>query len=324
MKQDRATELERIKRDADLRAVAAWLGYEEDHRASDRNHTAMRLGDHKLMIAVNRESGHWCWSDNQGNHGTAIDLVQAVRGGSLGEIRKALRPFIGESSPHPRFDRSRRGAEVKPRPPRGDAGKAKAEWDEAEASARSVFLEKSRGLPAEVLADARFADCFRVDARHNAVFPYRSSWELVAVERRNRAPQGSDRSFKSYTAGAVPGVWLSNTTPADSRLVIVESPIDAMSFHALQGDPRTRYLALRQGCSPEDLAAAVKDMPAGVVIVAATDADAQGRKYAQEICELARAAGYEAEVLEPDAKDWNEQLLQKQQQEEEPEPSLGV
>jgi len=304
--------------------VAAWLGFQEDRRASDQNHTAMRLGDRKLVIGINRESGHWCWSDNQGSHGTAIDLVQQLKGGSLGDVRRHLRPFIDQGTTRPRIDAKLFEPRPKPRPTKADAAKARAEWEATGETNRSVFLEKSRGLDPDVLADPRFAGCFRVDERHNAVFPYFSRGELVAVERRNRAPKGSERTFKSYTAGAVPGVWLSNSTPADTRLVVCESPIDAMSFHALQGDDQTRYLAIRQGYDPRDLAEAIRAMPEGALIVAATDDDPQGRKYAQEVILAAREAGYSAQEMLPEGKDWNEDLTLANHQGDLPGQSMGA
>lgn len=254
MSRNRANELEDFKAQADLREVAAWLGFQEDRKASDRNHTVMRdPSGRKLVVGINADTGHWCYSDNQGGHGTAIDLVQQVKGGTLGEVRRHLRPFIGAPERRPEIDRAAYEPKPKPRPTKGKALQAKAEWETANVTGRSVFLEKSRGLAAITLADPRFAGTFRVDERQNAVFPYWHGGDIVAVERRNRPPQGSDKSFKGYTAGAVPGVWVSQAKPDDRRLVVVESPIDAMSFHQMHGDGKTRYVALRQGYDAKDL-----------------------------------------------------------------------
>ncbi|MQX38528.1 LPD7 domain-containing protein [Roseospira navarrensis] len=52
----RVAELDAFKTDIDLRRFAAHLGYAEDVRASDRNHTVMRNGDHKLIIGINAKA----------------------------------------------------------------------------------------------------------------------------------------------------------------------------------------------------------------------------------------------------------------------------
>lgn len=60
----------------------------------------------------------------------------------------------------------------------------------------------------------------------------------------------SEKSFKSYTAGAIPGIWTSNASPADTRLVITESPIDAMSHWEMlppEDQAVTRYAVIRAG-----------------------------------------------------------------------------
>ncbi len=310
----RADDLNDLKAKVDLREVAAWLGFSEDFRASDRNHAVMRNSTgHKLVIGINAETGHWCFSDNLGNHGTAIDLVRLIKGGTWGELFHDLRLFTGPMEGHPQIDGGSWEPKPRPKATRGNSIQAKLEWESSNISGRSIFLEKSRGLVPATLAETRFAGTFRVDERQNAVFPYWHAGELVAVERRNRPPQGSDKSFKAYTAGAVPGIWVSRAQPDDRRLVVVESPIDAMSFHQFYGDDHTRYVALRQGYDVKDLEAVIKAMPSGAEIVAGTDLDVQGRKYAIEVRMAALRAGYSFQFEEPPlgAKDWNAALAQK-------------
>lgn len=134
---------------------------------------------------------------------------------------------------------------------------------------------------------------------------------IVGTERRDRPPAGSDRSFKTYTAGAAPGIWTSNTSEGDRQLVIVESPIDAMSHWQLSSaEDRavTRYAAIRSGFRDEDLEALIEAMPADAVIIAAGDPDAAGDGYTTKILATARRVGRACRDERPEGGDWNDVL----------------
>lgn|GEM_PF-3631289 len=308
-------ELEKFKTEIDLRELAASLGYTEDRGASDQNHTVMRGGAaaaHKLIIGVSK-SGHWVWSDNRGKAGTVIDLLRNM-GMSLGAVRKHLRPWVGDPAARPTFDRQRYEPKSRPKPSEGNEIQALAEWEMANSTGRSVFLEKSRGLAPETLASDRFAGTFRVDSQHNAVFAYRDgSEEIFGVEKRNRPAPGSEKSFKVYTAGAKPGIWCSAERPEDRRLVIVESPIDAMSHWQLLPPKEqilTRYAAIRAGFADDDLASIIGRLSVGAEVVSACDPDPAGDAYTSKIRAIAERTGRPFREERPDGGDWNE-VLQK-------------
>lgn len=308
---NRRQDIERLKTEIDLCAVAATLGFVEDAKAGDRNHTIMRHPDgSKLIIGVS-QSGHWVFSSNIGDRkGTVIDLVQWRTGASVTEALARLRQWHRTPETKP-WDTSAYSPRPKPRPIKGNGLQAIQEWESANRTSRSVFLEKSRGISPETLASPRFADTFRVDDRQNAVFPYRTKDGLVGTERRNRPSPGSDRSFKAYTAGAVPGIWTSNASTADTRLVIVESPIDAMSHQELSPPEEratTRYVAIRNGCADDDLEAVIRSMPVGAVVVAACDRDPAGDGYTAKIRALAEGMGRDFSDERPQAGDWNDIL----------------
>lgn len=308
-------ELERFKTEIDLRELAASLGYAEDRAASDRNHTVMRGGAaaaHKLIIGLS-QSGHWVWSDNHGKAGTAIDLLRSL-GMSLGAVRKHLRPWIGDPASRPTFDRRRYEPKPRPKPSEGNEMKARAEWENANSTGRSVFLEKSRGLAPETLASDRFAGTFRVDSHQNAVFPYLDgSGTILGIEKRNRPASGSEQSFKVYTAGAKPGIWCSAERSEDRRLVIVESPIDAMSHWQMLSPEEqavTRYAAIRAGFADDDLASTIGRLSVGAEVVSACDPDPAGDAYSSKIRAVAELIGRPFREERPDGGDWNE-VLQK-------------
>jgi hypothetical protein len=202
---------------------------------------------------------------------------------------------------------------------KADALRAIAEWDRANITTRSAFLEKARGIDSTTLGSDRFRGTFRVDERQNAVFPYRTQEGLVGIERRNRPPAEGQKSFKLYTAGGVPGIWTPNTTPTDTRLVVVESPIDAMSHWQMlppQLQAVTRYAAIRQGFKEADLGALIDAMPSGSAIIAACDADRAGDDYNALIRRLTPDDRISVVEVPPVGKDWNDALRLQRREEE--------
>jgi len=99
---------------------------------------------------------------------------------------------------------------------------------------------------------------------------------------------------------------------------VCEAPIDALSLAALEGvRADTLYVATTGGMGPLTLAcldALLQELAArpGSVLVAATDADQAGDRYAARLAELALAAGVRSERLRPmhGLNDWNDHLKQ--------------
>ena len=95
-----------------------------------------------------------------------------------------------------------------------------------------------------------------------------------------------------------------------------ESAIDALSLAAIECEPRdTLYLATAGGMGPATIAALqhlLQDLmtsPAGILI-AATDADTAGRRYAGRLQDLATEVGVRfGAILPPNGlNDWNDAL----------------
>lgn len=307
---NRADEVIRFKTDIDLRVIATTLGFTEDTKAGDRNHTVMRHADGtKLIIGVS-QAGDWVFSSNAGAKGSVIDLLKWRQGLNLGECRKHLRPWFRDPLHHPQSGVSE-VSRSKPQPMRSNTLRAISEWDHANQTTRSVFLERNRGIALEVLASDHFIDTFRVDERQNAVFPYHTRDGLVGTERRNRPPVGSDRSFKAYSTGAAPGIWLSNAKPTDTRLIVVESPIDAMSHWQLlppEQKATTRYAAIRNGFNDEDLVTVIANLPAGAIVSSACDRDPAGDNYTAKIKSITERNERIYDEDRPPKGDWNEVL----------------
>ena len=125
---------------------------------------------------------------------------------------------------------------------------------------------------------------------------------LTGIEMRGPAwrgfsPGGSKTLFRlpGGVAPLVPGA--ATCPPRPSRLCVTEAPVEAMSLAALEGSrPGTLYLAVAGGMGPETITAlehllAERSGDPAAVLVAATNADAPGERYAEQLAELAGAAG---------------------------------
>jgi len=299
-------ELERFKSQINLSEFAASQGYVLDKRASSRNSAVMRHPDgDKIIIARNEASGDWIYFSvrDDSDNGTVIDFLQNRGGGSLGMIRKTLRGWRGSPRPEglqiPMFARDLV-------PVSRDRSVVMREWEQARVCTSLPYLT-GRGLGPDVLALPRFADCFRVDRRNNALFPHYDKEGLCGYEVKNKG-------FTGFAPGGTKGLWFSKAFPSDRQLVLAESAIDAFSYHVLHPDDLwTRYMSTGGELNPQQpalLRGAMEKLPPGAVVLLAFDYDEGGEKLAEEVKAIA-PAGRELRRILPEAgpgKDWNEML----------------
>lgn len=312
----RAEELDYIKR-LDLRIVAGEFGYTLNSKRSSRGSAVMDhpSGD-RILIAV-APDGHYVWcSVHEQAGGTCIDLWQRHRGGSLGEVRAALRPFLGgpgsvpEGTPPLPSDRAQKSTLPELRPLARDVLGVRARYETFRPmDGHHPYLCEERKLPREILVLPRFADRLRVDERGNAVFPHFNEDGLCGWEARNRG-------FVSFAAGGIKGLWCSVPAKDDDRLVIAESAIDALSYAAITGDGRARFVSFSGGMNasqPALLGRAMARMPAGSVIIAAVDNDEAGDGYLVRLEQVFAEVGrddlrYVMDRPTARGSDWNDAL----------------
>jgi hypothetical protein len=304
-------ELERFKTGVNLSEFAASRGYALDRRESSRNSAVMRHPDgDKIIIAKNEASGDWIYfsiRDDRDN-GTVIDFLQNRGGGSLGEVRKTLRAWLG--SPRPAVQVSLFVRDLVP--VSHDHAAVKAEWERARVCLSLPYLT-SRGLGPDVLILPRFAGCVRVDRRNNALFPHYDKDGLCGYEVKNKG-------FTGFAPGGIKGLWFSKAFSTDRQLVLVESAIDAYSHQVLHPDELwTRYMSTGGEFSPQQrgnleleqpglLRGAMEKLPAGAVVLLAFDDDEPGEKLVEEVKAIAPAGRELRRVLPDHAKDWNKML----------------
>lgn len=314
----RADELEQIKR-LDLRVLAAeLLGYTVCVRKSSRGSTAMDGPDGGRILIGLAGDGHYVFYAVKGQaSGSIIDLYQHHHpGASIGEVRKAVRPFLEggmgtvPGAPPHRFPVSLLSGLGPLRPIEKDLLGVRARYAGFEpVGSYHRYLCAERGLPVAVLAEPRFAERIRVDERGNAIFPHFNADGLCGWEARNSG-------FMSFAAGGIKGLWCSVPAENDDRLVIAESAIDALSYAAIRGAARARFVSFSGGLNsgqPELLVRAMDRMPAGSRIIAAVDNDEAGDRYVDRLGELVDGLGREDLVFLEDrpverGDDWNDAL----------------
>jgi hypothetical protein len=299
-------ELDAFKTQIDLRLYAAAQGYQLDPRESWRGSAVMRLGGRggdKIIIKRN-SNGHYVFFSvrDDADNGTIIDFIQKRQHLSLGGVRQALRPWIGRppSPALPLF------------PAMEKVGKDRRQVERAFAAmdpdAERPYLTVTRGLPSGLTQVPRFRECARLDAHGNVMFPHFDEHGLCGFELKNR-------DFTGFAAGGDKGLWVSNESPRDRRLVFCESAIECLSHATLFPDLATRYASIGGKPNPRQpalITTAVTKMPASSAIVAAMNADPDGRALVEIVrvaFDRAALASRSFTVQEPTAhNDWNDAL----------------
>jgi hypothetical protein len=163
---------------------------------------------------------------------------------------------------------------------------------------------------------ARVADAIREGPCGSAWFAHRDGAGLLTgIEMR-----GPD--YRNFSAGGdktlfrLPGFRLPGAPGRLTRVAVCEAAIDAMSLAAIERErDDTLYAATAGGMGPATIVALQQILqvlatdPAGTLI-AATDADAAGRRYAARLQEMAAEAAVRFDaILPPDGlNDWNDAL----------------
>ena len=258
-------------------------------------------GDH-IVIKVQADGAYTFFSPTSDRKGSIYDFIMWQENcdfqGAAEKIRYLLgqqleRSFQATPSPeHKKFDR--------------EAVK------KLKVMSFSKYLE-SRGIHDTLLQHGRFKGTILIDEHNNAVFPHCKDSQIVGYVKKNY-------KFSGFSEGGEKLLWKSNQFPEDTRLVVCEAAIDALSFATmLSENPKhkerfyhTRFISIDGGMSPaaeNALRSEVAAMPEKAVIEAAFDNDSQGEKYTAKLQQICTECKREMTVARPkQKKDWNEVL----------------
>ena len=277
-----------------------------DRAESTRRSLKYRRGPGEIVIVSHGGRGWWDpLSERKGDIFTLVRHLDPEL--SFGGARCVLRGFAGIAPVFPEALRARR-TRASPLP-------VAARWARCRPLSRGSpvwrYLAGQRALPERILMAADAADAVREGPRGSAWFAHRDdAGFLTGIEMR-----GSD--YRNFSAGGDKTLFRLPGGPGPlTRVAVCEAAIDAMSLAAIERSRSdTLYAATAGGMGPETVVAlrqllqALSSDPAGTLI-AATDADTAGRRYAARLAELATEAAVRfAAILPPDGlNDWNDAL----------------
>jgi hypothetical protein len=310
--QRRPEELEDFKSRINLSEYAAACGYRLDRKASSRNSAVMvRSPGDKIIIALGTDR-HWIYFavGEDRDSGSIVDFVQNRQGGNLGDVRKELRPWLtrrsdGGSRPAPEAFLSTL------EPASKDLIQVRARYEAMKPldGAGHPYLENERRIPADVFSNPRFFGRIRTDNHQNAVFPHWNQDGLCGYEIKNR-------NFTGFAPGGEKGLWGSRTSLEDTRLVIAETAIDALSYFVLKHPAAARYISTAGALNPVQPAlilSAMNKLPPRSEVILAMDNDNGGVQLAATIATLfgqidAGGCVPKTDLPPTPGQDWNDVL----------------
>lgn len=320
----RPDELEDFKTRVNLTEFAAAQGYALDRKASSRNSAVMvDAGGDKIIVAIDGD-GHWVYFSvrDPADHGSIIDFVQRRQGGTLGNVRQVLRPWIGAPASPPLPRPSPASFAQRLEPVTRDLVMVRARYENMRPlSGYSAYLVEERKIPPHLLAQEKFAPRIRVDDRANTVFPHFNREGLCGYEIKNS-------NFTGFAPGGLKGLWASVPTPEDDRLIVAETAIDALSYAVLAGHHRARFVSIAGQMNPEQpalLRSAIGKLAAGGRVVLAFDNDEGGDSLTAQVTDLfAEAQRADLTLIDdrPNIRgtDWNDVLKSQPPPGHGPEP----
>ncbi|AUX79303.1 DUF3991 and toprim domain-containing protein [Sinorhizobium fredii] len=296
MKQD---ELDDLRELVTCAAALEDAGYAIDLKESTRRAVKYRRGA-AIVIVIHAGRG---WFDPLSDaKGDIFSLMAYLHGVGFVEATTGVAALVGYEPLKPVWSRPSRSS--KPVPDVGDRWQIRRKpWP---SSATWRYLRDTRSLPDAIIRDAirqdrlREGPCGSMWAAHVDEAGRVTGWEERGPDWRGFSTGGSKRLFRLGPANAL-------------RLCVTEAAIDAMSLAALEGlRDGSLYLSTGGGWSTAT-EAKVKALAArpGVLLVAATDANAQGEAFAGRLQSIAEKTGCDWFRLKPTADDWNDALRQK-------------
>lgn len=298
-------ELERFKTDINLVDYLGSKGYAVDKDESSRVQTVLRNQEAKIGVLLSRD-GHWIFYDYRTDKGgSIIDFEQSSTGKNLGEVRKELRPLVGGALPI----LSHAAQYREPVQSKKNRQKMASKFSETKILKYSRYLENDRGIERETLASDRFYGTVRIDKRMNICFPHRDHEGISGFEKKNK-------NFSGFSSGGERTLWFSKAKADDTRIVICESGVDALSYYQLKDDGKMQYCRVGGQVNRKqvELIKKIVSKNQDKEITLAFDNDQAGKEHTVKIQNnIPEAKNLKIDIPTTE-KDWNEKLIQRQQE----------
>jgi hypothetical protein len=171
-----------------------------------------------------------------------------------------------------------------------------------------AYLLIQRGIDRGVIDAFAHDRMIYEDAKyHNAVFV---GYDTDGKPRHaNKRGTGSESTYKGNASGSEPE-YSFHRFGSDDTLYVFEAPIDLLSYISLhQENWRRHSYAACCGVADRVIFQCLRDMPSLKNVVLGFDSDGPGQAAARRISDALFVKGIHSEILVPEFKDWNEDLL---------------
>lgn len=272
--------------------VLGTTGFAIDIRESTRRAVKHRRGS-DIIIVIHGGRG---WFDPLSDaKGDVFSLIQHLERVSFAGALDRAGELVGFVPAAPRFPRAPQG--------QGLSASLAERWRKCReprpGSATWRYLHEERALPEMILRAAMRQDRLREG-------PHGSMWAAhVDDDGGITGWEERGRKWRGFSTGGTKVLFRLGAADA-RRLLVTEAAIDAMSLAALEGlREGSLYLSTGGGWSPAT-EAALRRLAArpGALMIAATDANAQGEVFADRLRAIAGMAGCDWFRLTPPAEDW--------------------
>ena len=289
VKQNNDNEIRRFKLEINLAEFFQNRGYVYNKKESSKNSAVMSSGSDKLIVATDDDGHAIYFNVNDGkDNGTIIDFIQRRDGLNLGQVRKLLRPCLGETS-----------TPLNPinKPVKAPVSSIMAQNRYYEMPEYMGSYLQSRGISNATVKE--FADNIKQDNKGNVCFRHRDPEGVTGYEIKNDG-------FTGFASGGQKSLFVHIVGKKISRIVITESAVDCMSYHQLKGQIDTLYISIAGQMSDKQ-----REIIKRLLInedqrvICAFDNDEQGDKFDAFILEIRPNAIREVPEI---GKDWNDQL----------------
>jgi len=299
--------LKQVKSETNLIHLAKSMGYTIDKKKSTQAHTVLEKYADKVVCKQNQK-GQWIYFStvDDKDHGTVIDFM-LNRGYTYRQIRSLATSFLAKQAPrsHPSLpsqriveDSSRQEQLVKQR------------LDLFKASYEQNYLEII-GIQQETYK--LFASALRVN-KNQAIFPLYKAFDqtkegrLCSTITYVRHEDGENRKY--FQKGLPRGLCMLKEE-GFSRIVLTESPIDALSHKQLHPEQKCMYLCTCGSLTntlKQDILCLIEGKK-NIAVDLCFDNDRAGHTMKEDLSQAIKQRGGECQTHFPTlGKDWHEEL----------------
>ncbi len=264
----------------------------------------IKSGQEKRLASDHSVTVRGCeWFDHASNEGgRAVSFVQKYYGKSYVE---AMSMLLGEDAEmaYPQAKKQEAAPQKPFLPPVPNANMHRV----------FAYLLKTRGLDADVVSYfARKKMLYEDAAHHNAVFIGTDEGGCPR-HAHLRSTNSFGKAFRLNVESSDPR-YSFHHTGTDGSLYVFEAPIDMLSYISMNPDnwQAHSYVACC-GTSPQPVLQMLK--PDTKMVYLCLDNDDAGHAASKRVAALLQERGVDTQRLVPELKDWNDDLLQGQQEE---------